>query len=154
MVGINNRNLRDFTVSLDLSEQLCQRIPKEKMTVAESGISSHDDIVRLRKAGINVFLVGETLMRQADVGAATRELLERLGQAIGMTEKLTHLNERARRAWSMSPARIARAREAVAEGYVVMAPGDAEPVPVGSGEEGRRVRRRAHRRHFGRQEDA
>jgi len=75
LIGINNRNLRDFTVSLDLSEQLVQRIPKEKLAVAESGIGSHDDILRLRKAGINVFLVGETLMRQADVGAATRDLL-------------------------------------------------------------------------------
>jgi indole-3-glycerol phosphate synthase len=75
LVGINNRNLRDFTVSLELSERLCQRIPKEKLAVAESGIGSPADISRLRKAGVNVFLVGETLMRQADVGAATRALL-------------------------------------------------------------------------------
>lgn len=75
LVGINNRNLRDFTVALELSERLCQRIPKEKLAVAESGIGSPADILRLRKAGVNVFLVGETLMRQADVGAATRALL-------------------------------------------------------------------------------
>jgi len=75
LVGINNRNLRDFTVSIEVSERLSQRVPREKLLVAESGIGSHDDIVRLRKAGVNVFLVGETLMRQADVGAATRALL-------------------------------------------------------------------------------
>ncbi|MCW2283126.1 indole-3-glycerol phosphate synthase [Rhodoblastus acidophilus] len=75
LVGINNRNLRDFSVSLERSEQLCPRIPKEKLAVAESGIHAHEDILRLRKAGVNVFLVGETLMRQADVGAATRDLL-------------------------------------------------------------------------------
>ena len=75
LVGINNRNLRDFTVSLEPSERLCQRIPKEKLAVAESGIGSPADILRLRKAGVTLFLVGETLMRQADVGAATRALL-------------------------------------------------------------------------------
>jgi indole-3-glycerol phosphate synthase len=75
LVGINNRNLRDFTVSIELSEKLAQRVPREKLVVAESGIGAHEDILRLRKSGINVFLVGETLMRQADVGAATRALL-------------------------------------------------------------------------------
>ncbi|MGO8738416.1 indole-3-glycerol phosphate synthase TrpC [Rhodoblastus sp.] len=75
LVGINNRNLRDFTVSLETTERLAARAPKDRLIVAESGISSHDDIARLRKAGVHVFLVGESLMRQADVKEATRRLL-------------------------------------------------------------------------------
>jgi indole-3-glycerol phosphate synthase len=75
LIGINNRNLRDFSVSLENSERLAARIPREKLAVAESGIGSHADLLRLQKVGVNVFLVGETLLRQADVGAATRALL-------------------------------------------------------------------------------
>ncbi len=75
LVGVNNRNLRDFTVSLETSVRLAARVPKDKLVVAESGIGSHADLLHLRNAGVNVFLVGESLMRQDDVGAATRELL-------------------------------------------------------------------------------
>ena len=75
LVGINNRNLRDFTISLETTERLAARAPKDRLIVAESGISSHDDIARLRKAGVNAFLVGESLMRQADVKEATHRLL-------------------------------------------------------------------------------
>jgi indole-3-glycerol phosphate synthase len=75
LVGINNRNLRDFSVTLETSERLSARAPKDRILVAESGISSHADIARLQKAGINVFLVGESLMRQADVTEATKTLL-------------------------------------------------------------------------------
>jgi indole-3-glycerol phosphate synthase len=75
LVGINNRNLRDFSVSLETCERLSLRAPKDRILVAESGISSHADIARLQKAGINVFLVGESLMRQGDVTEATKALL-------------------------------------------------------------------------------
>ena len=75
LVGINNRNLRDFKVTLETSERLAARAPKDRLIVAESGIESHADIVRLQKSGINIFLVGESLMRHANVEKATKSLL-------------------------------------------------------------------------------
>ena len=75
LVGINNRNLRTFETDLATSERLAPMIPGERIVVAESGIFSPTDVARLAQAGLRALLVGESLMRQADVASATRALL-------------------------------------------------------------------------------
>ncbi|MGV7031893.1 indole-3-glycerol phosphate synthase TrpC [Methylobacterium symbioticum] len=75
LIGVNNRNLKTFDVSFDTAIRLGPGIPKDRIAVAESGISIHDDVERLRAHGLETVLVGESLMRQADVTAATRALL-------------------------------------------------------------------------------
>ena len=75
IIGINNRNLRDFSVDLGASERLAQQIPDGVIRVAESGIKTRADIDRLRAAGFDAFLVGESLLRQNDRAAAVRQLV-------------------------------------------------------------------------------
>lgn len=75
IIGINNRNLKTFDVSLETSLRLCRLIPGDKIIISESGISSVDDIKRLRSAGINVLLIGETFMRSPEPGEELRKLL-------------------------------------------------------------------------------
>jgi len=74
-IGVNNRNLKTFEVSLETSFELVEQIPAGVVRVAESGISTPQDLARLRAAGFDAFLIGESLMRQPDPGAALAALL-------------------------------------------------------------------------------
>jgi indole-3-glycerol phosphate synthase len=75
LVGVNNRDLRSFVTDLSVTERLAPRAPRGALLVAESGVASPTDAQRLRRAGAAAMLVGESLMRQKDVAAATRALL-------------------------------------------------------------------------------
>lgn len=74
-IGVNNRDLKSFAVNLDRSFELVERIPAAVVRVAESGIARAEDLARLRAAGFGAFLIGETLMRQPDPGAALAALV-------------------------------------------------------------------------------
>ena len=75
LIGVNNRDLRDFHVDLGISERLGAAMPNDVVRVAESGIRTRADIDRLRAAGFNAFLIGESLLRQNDRAAAVRALV-------------------------------------------------------------------------------
>lgn len=76
LIGVNNRDLKRFVTDLGTTERLAPLAPDGTLLVAESGINTHTDLIRLSDCGARTFLVGESLMRQADVAAATRALLE------------------------------------------------------------------------------
>ena len=75
LVGINNRNLKTLSVDLRTTQCLAPLVPSDRGVVCESGLKSHDDLVRMNRIGVKRFLAGEHLMRQGDIVAATRDLL-------------------------------------------------------------------------------
>ncbi len=75
LIGINNRNLHSFDVTLDTTRQLARLVPEDRLIVSESGLYTPDDLADLARFGARCFLIGESLMRQADVAAATRAIL-------------------------------------------------------------------------------
>lgn len=74
LIGVNNRDLRTFVTDLDTTRRLSDMIPPDRLLVAESGISSRTDVERLRAYGAGAFLIGESLMREHDIGSKLREL--------------------------------------------------------------------------------
>jgi len=75
LLGINNRDLKTLKTDLTVSERLAKEMPRNILGVCESGICTHGDLERMKKAGLSCFLVGESLLREQDVAAATRHLL-------------------------------------------------------------------------------
>jgi indole-3-glycerol phosphate synthase len=75
LVGINNRDLSSFTVSLQTTLDLLKDVPDDRTVVSESGIRTRDDVVKLEKAGVDAILVGESLMREKDIGKKVKEIL-------------------------------------------------------------------------------
>ena len=76
LLGVNNRNLRTFEVSLDTTLSIMAELPPEKLLITESGIATREDVLRLRQAGVHAFLVGEAFMRAPEPGEALAELFE------------------------------------------------------------------------------
>jgi len=74
LIGVNNRNLRTFDVSVQTTIDLRAQVPADRLLVTESGIATRDDVAKLRAAGVHAFLVGEAFMRADEPGEALAEL--------------------------------------------------------------------------------
>lgn len=75
IIGINNRDLKTFKTDINTTIELIKDIPSDKIVVSESGINTHEDVLRLKDVGVKAFLIGEALMREKDIGKKIRELM-------------------------------------------------------------------------------
>ncbi len=87
IVGVNNRNLKDFTVSIESSLELSEKIPEGVLKISESGIDDPNAVVRLRQEGYQGFLIGEYFMKNADPAAACREFIQRIEHITQILDK-------------------------------------------------------------------
>ena len=76
IIGVNNRDLKTFDVDLDVGEKIIRQIPEDKVKVIESGIKTHEDIVRFKEAGANAVLIGETFMREKDIIQKVKDVMQ------------------------------------------------------------------------------
>ena len=123
LIGINNRNLKTLSVDLKTTEELAPLVPPDRITIGESGIRKPGDLDRLAAAGVRCFLVGETLMREPDVAAATRRLL-------GLPE-FSHLDAQGRARMVDISEKGETDRVAIATARVVMRPETLERIRAG-----------------------
>jgi indole-3-glycerol phosphate synthase len=126
MIGINNRNLKTLQIDLRTTETLASKVPGDRLVIAESGIRRPEDLDRLAAVGARCFLVGETLMREPDVTAATRRLL-RLPPEPGFT----HLDAEGRARMVDISDKAETERVAIAAARVVMQPATLERIRSG-----------------------
>lgn len=119
LIGINNRDLKTLSVDLATSERLAPRVPAGRDVVCESGLETHEDLLRMATIGVRRFLVGEALMRQADVTAATRALL---GEGAPPSGELTHFDAEGRALMVDVSAKATTERTATAKASVLMQP--------------------------------
>ena len=152
LVGINNRDLDTFETDLDTTTRLARSVPADRIDrVRESGLATRQDLAQLARYGVRCFLIGETLMREAERRGgdprAPAQPLDARGRADGRRSPIS--TPPARRRWSTSRTSPRPCARAVARGSVAMAPATLALVDRGHRRQGRRARRGAARRDHG-----